>query len=99
MKHQPLIFATFLSPVLYKTCLYITKYLEQLTGIPTFLLPGEDLEDFAAGAIDAGFISGLYRGAQKQFIHRSRRFAGMYLGMLYQRIPRKALIRGISIHA
>ncbi len=59
MKYQPLIFATFLSPVLYKTCLYITEYLEQLTGIPTFLLPGEDLEDFAAGAIDAGFISGL----------------------------------------
>jgi phosphonate transport system substrate-binding protein len=59
MKHQPLIFATFLSPVLYKTYLYITEYLEQLTGIPTFLLPGEDLEDFAVGAIDAGFISGL----------------------------------------
>ncbi|HXX77583.1 MAG TPA: PhnD/SsuA/transferrin family substrate-binding protein, partial [Ktedonobacteraceae bacterium] len=59
MKHPPLIFATFLSPVLYKTCLYITEYLEQLTGIPTFLLPGEDLDDFAAGAIDAGFISGL----------------------------------------
>jgi len=59
MKHQPLIFATFLSPVLYKTCLYIIEYLEQLTGIPTFLLPGEDLDDFAAGAIDAGFISGL----------------------------------------
>jgi len=59
MKHPPLIFATFLSPVLYKTCLYITEYLEQLTGIPTFLLPGEDLDDFAAGVIDAGFISGL----------------------------------------
>ncbi len=59
MKDQPLIFATFLSPVLYKTCLYITDYLEHATGIPTFLLPGEDLDDFATGAIDAGFISGL----------------------------------------
>ncbi len=59
MKHQPLIFATFLSPVLYKTCLYITENLEQLIGVPTFLLPGEDLDDFASGTIDAGFISGL----------------------------------------
>ncbi len=59
MRQQSLIFATFLSPALYKTCLYITEYLEKCTGIPTFLLPGEDLDDFAAGAIDAGFISGM----------------------------------------
>lgn len=59
MKPHPLIFATFLSPVLYKTCLYITEYLEQVLGVPTFLLPGEDFEDFTTGAIDAGFISGM----------------------------------------
>ena len=59
MTQQPLIFATFLAPVLYKTCLYITEYIEQYTGIPTFLLHGESFADFAAGAIDAGFVSGL----------------------------------------
>ena len=59
MRQPTLIFATFLAPVLYKTCLYITEYIEQYTGIPTFLLPGEDFEDFAAGAIDGGFLSGM----------------------------------------
>src|SRR5258708_163814 len=59
VRQQPLIFATFLAPALYKTCLYITEYLEQSVGVPTFLLPGEDFDDFAAGAIDAGFISGM----------------------------------------
>src|SRR5258708_22519584 len=59
VRQQPLIFATFLAPALYKTCLYITEYLEQSVGVPNFLLPGEDLDDFAAGAIDAGFISGM----------------------------------------
>jgi hypothetical protein len=59
MTQQPLIFATFLAPVLYKTCLYITEHIEQYTGIPTFLLHGESFADFAAGAIDAGFVSGL----------------------------------------
>ena len=59
MSKPTLIFATFLAPVLYKTWLYITEYVERYVGIPTFLLPGEHLEDFAAGHIDAGFISGL----------------------------------------
>jgi phosphonate transport system substrate-binding protein len=59
MRQQPLIFATFLAPSLYKTCLYITEYIERYTGNLTFLLPGEDLEDFETGAIDAGFISGV----------------------------------------
>lgn len=59
MSKPTLIFATFLAPVLYKTWLYITEYVERYVGIPTFLLPGEHLEDFAAGYIDAGFISGL----------------------------------------
>ncbi len=59
MSKPTLIFASFLAPVLYKTWLYITEYVERYVGIPTFLLPGEHLEDFAAGYIDAGFISGL----------------------------------------
>lgn len=59
MEQQPLIFATFLAPALYKTYLYITEYVERYTGVSAFLLPGEDFADFAAGAIDAGFISGM----------------------------------------
>ena len=59
MTQPTLIFGTFLAPALYKTCLYITEHVERCVGIPTFLLPGEELDDFADGALDAGFISGL----------------------------------------
>jgi phosphonate transport system substrate-binding protein len=59
MTQPTLIFGTFLAPALYKTCLYITEHVERSVGIPTFLLPGEELDDFADGALDAGFISGL----------------------------------------
>lgn len=58
MSKPTLIFATFLAPTVYKTWLYITEYVERYANIPTFLLPGEHLEDFAAGSIDVGFISG-----------------------------------------
>lgn len=56
---QTLIFETFLAPTWYKTHLSITEYIERQVGIPTFLLNGETLEDFAAGYADAGFISPL----------------------------------------
>jgi phosphonate transport system substrate-binding protein len=56
MTDQTLIFETFLAPAWYKTCLYITEYIERYVQIPTFLLHGEMLEDFAEAHADAGFL-------------------------------------------
>ena len=56
---DPLIFATFLTPVCYKTYQHITEYIERSIKVPTFLLNGETLEDFTAAYVDAGFISPL----------------------------------------
>lgn len=53
------IFATFLAPVWYKTCLYMVEHIEQQIAISTFLLNGEALDDFSAHCIDAGFVSPL----------------------------------------
>jgi ABC-type phosphate/phosphonate transport system substrate-binding protein len=52
-----LLFATYLASANYKTYQYITEYVEKFTGIPSLLLNGEDLDDFSAGYIDAGFIA------------------------------------------
>ena len=55
MRQPTLIFATFLAPVLYKTCLYITEYIEQYTGIPTFLLPERISKTLRRKLSTAGF--------------------------------------------
>lgn len=57
MTDATIIFETFLVPTQYKTCLYMTEYVERYINVPTFLLNGEALEDFGAGYADAGFIS------------------------------------------
>ncbi|HEY7417886.1 MAG TPA: PhnD/SsuA/transferrin family substrate-binding protein [Ktedonobacteraceae bacterium] len=59
MSKPTVIFATFLAPALYKTYQHIVEYIEEALSIPTFLIPGESLDDFAYGSIDAGFICGL----------------------------------------
>jgi len=59
MADQTFIFETFLAPAWYKTYLYVTEYIERRVGVPTFLLNGETLEDFAAAYADGGFISPL----------------------------------------
>lgn len=59
MKQSTLLFASFMAPTLYKTYRSITEYIEQYVGVPTFLINGCSLEDFADGSIDAGFICGL----------------------------------------
>jgi len=52
-----LLFATYLASADYKMYQYVTDYVEQFTGIPSFLLNGEALDDFSLGYIDAGFIA------------------------------------------
>lgn len=59
MSKPTVIFATFLAPTLYKTYQHIVEYVEEAIRIPTFLIRGESLDDFAYGSIDAGFICGL----------------------------------------
>lgn len=54
-----LIFETFLAPVWHKTYMYITELIERTVQVPTILLMGEALDDFAAGHADVGVISGL----------------------------------------
>ncbi len=66
MSRPTVIFATFLAPTLYKTYQNVVEYIEEVTGIPTFLLCSESLDDFAHGLIDAGFICGL------AYVHLSR---------------------------
>jgi phosphonate transport system substrate-binding protein len=57
MNETTIIFETFLMPTTYKTYQYITEYLEHLLHIPTILLNGEGLDDFAEGHADVGVIS------------------------------------------
>lgn len=66
MQQQTLIFANFLAPTLHKTYQYVVDFIEQTTGIPSFLLCGESFDDFADGAIDGGFLCGL------AYIHLAR---------------------------
>ncbi|HLG75471.1 MAG TPA: PhnD/SsuA/transferrin family substrate-binding protein, partial [Ktedonobacteraceae bacterium] len=54
-----LIFETFLAPVWHKTYMSITEHIERTVQVPTILLAGEALDDFAAGHADVGVMSGL----------------------------------------
>jgi phosphonate transport system substrate-binding protein len=88
---QPtLIFANFLSPVLSQTYQHIVEYVEEVTGVLTFLLRGESFDDFEAGGIDAGFVCGL------AYVHLSRQqpspvelvAAPILQGARYEQSPR-----------
>jgi ABC-type phosphate/phosphonate transport system substrate-binding protein len=59
MANSTLIFETFLAPAWYKTYQYIIEYVERKIGVPSFLLNGETLDDFAAVDADAGFVNAL----------------------------------------
>lgn len=52
-------FATFLSPVLYRTYESIATYVGERIGFPTTLSVGHELDDFAQGKADIGFMCGL----------------------------------------
>ena len=56
---SPIIFETFLAPAWYKMYQYMTEYVERTIGVPTFLLNGEALEDFADAYTDVGFLTPL----------------------------------------
>jgi hypothetical protein len=56
---SPIIFETFLAPAWYKMYQYMTEFVERSIGVPTFLLNGEALEDFADAYTDVGFLTPL----------------------------------------
>lgn len=58
-KHQELRVATYLSPLLYKTYDYITRYLGERLGLVATLHTGETLEEVIAGKHDIAFLCGL----------------------------------------
>jgi phosphonate transport system substrate-binding protein len=60
-------FATFLSPVLYKTYAYIADYVGKYIGCSTTLKTGQALEEFANEGADVGFLCGL------QYVHMKNR--------------------------
>jgi phosphonate transport system substrate-binding protein len=60
-------FATFLSPVLYKTYEYIASYVGKHIGCSTTLKTGQSLEEFANETADIGFLCGL------QYVHMKNR--------------------------
>jgi phosphonate transport system substrate-binding protein len=90
MTRQTLTFANFLAPALFNTYQYITAFIEQYTGIPTRLISGTSLEDFASGHIDGGFICGLiYTHMSEQHPHLLELAAAPILqGERYQQKPR-----------
>ncbi len=57
MNDTTLLFATYFASADYKMYRYVTEYVEKFTGIPAFLLNGEQLDDFSQGYIDAGFVA------------------------------------------
>ena len=60
-------FATFLSPVLYKTYEYIAAYVGKKIGCSTPLAIGQSLEEFVDNRVDIGFLCGLqYVSIKKQ---------------------------------
>jgi phosphonate transport system substrate-binding protein len=60
MDNTPVIrFATFLSPNIYPTYEYITRYVGEKVSRPVILTIGQSFEEFAAGQVDVGFICGL----------------------------------------
>ncbi len=60
-------FATFLSPVLYKTYEYIANYVGKSLGCSTTLKTGQSLEEFTDDRADVGFLCGL------QYVHMQKR--------------------------
>lgn len=60
-------FATFLSPVLYKTYEYIANYVGQSLGCSTALKTGQSLEEFTHDGAKVGFLCGL------QYVHMKNR--------------------------
>jgi phosphonate transport system substrate-binding protein len=62
-------FATFLSPVLYKTYEYIADYVGKQVDSPVTLRTGQSLEEFAYGKADVGFLCGL------QYVHMKNQHA------------------------
>jgi hypothetical protein len=59
MVASTLIFETFLQPALFKAYQHIVEYIEYHVQVPTFLLNGESLDDFACAYADVGFVSPL----------------------------------------
>lgn len=62
----PLRFATFLSPVLYRTYEYIAQYVGECLGLPAELHTGETLAEFGQKRADLGFLCGLL------YVHMAR---------------------------
>lgn len=54
-----LIFETFLASASFKAYQHMVEYIEREVQIPTFLLNGESLDDFACAYADIGFVSSL----------------------------------------
>lgn len=57
MQSPTLIFETFLDPSYFKPYQYIVEYIERCVRVPTLLLNGEALEDFATASADIGIVS------------------------------------------
>ena len=96
MNDHTLLFATYLASADYKMYQYVTNYVEQFTGIPSFLLNGEALDDFSLGYIDAGFIAASdYAYLTAQFPNPVERIASPVL--LETSFPHKGLIGDNSI--
>lgn len=82
-------FATFLSPVLYKTYEYIANYVGKSLGCSTALKIGQSLEEFTDDGVDVAFLCGL------QYVHMKKRpvcsiellAAPVLEGMRYQHRP------------
>ncbi|HEX7737663.1 MAG TPA: PhnD/SsuA/transferrin family substrate-binding protein [Ktedonobacteraceae bacterium] len=81
---------TLLSPALYETYDYITRYLGERLGLSTSLHTGQELAEFARGEAEIGFLCGLL------YVHLSRASscpmellaAPVLLGERYQDAPR-----------
>ncbi|GHO62158.1 hypothetical protein KSC_010500 [Ktedonobacter sp. SOSP1-52] len=57
--HQELRVATYLSPLLYETYAYITRYLGERLGLVAMLRTGETLEELITGEHNIAFLCGL----------------------------------------
>jgi ABC-type phosphate/phosphonate transport system substrate-binding protein len=56
---KTLIFESFLASAWFKTYQYITEHVERYVQVPTFLLNGDSLDDFASEYADVGFVNPL----------------------------------------
>jgi phosphonate transport system substrate-binding protein len=82
-------FATFLSPILYRTYEHIARYIGEKVGHPITLRVGQSFEEFAEGQIDVAFICGLpYVRMTRQFTCSIELLAAPVLvGKRYQHKP------------